>query len=123
MHLSKPNMLKRHLQVWCCCLGIFTFIWADAHAQSCDPANAPGNLSVDNVQTTSALLQWDCLSGGFSYQLMGGKTGAPGVVTLNLPPAGCTDSYNVSGLDINTEYWWQVRAICDASGSPTSAWS
>ena len=69
---------------------------------------APTNLNVTDISLESAKLTWTGI--GTSYELQVGTTTYTSTST----------SYNVTGLQENTEYTWKVRA---RKGDDFSAWT
>ena len=81
--------------------------------------SSPQNLVVSSELTT-ATLSWDIVSEAnhysFRYKPLGSDPWNDGN-TYN------TNEQELSSLDPNSEYEWQVRTICDPIGSEVSAWS
>lgn len=77
----------------------------------------PGGLATTNITSTSARPTWGSVSGYTAFQLQYRlkSTGSwTGKVTSNL-------YYTITGLTSNTDYEWQVKAVCGSSSSGFSA--
>jgi hypothetical protein len=81
--------------------------------------SSPQNLIVSSGLTT-ATLSWDIVSEAdhysFRYRTLGSGTWNNGN-TYN------TNEQELSALDPNSEYEWQVQTICNQVGSEVSAWA
>jgi len=88
---------------WC---GTVTFMPAGP------PCNPPTGLAASGVTWTSANFTWNAVSGssGYEYQITTSST-AP--TTAGTPIAGT--SYNATGLNPGTNYWFWVRNKCSAT--------
>ncbi len=75
----------------------------------------PSSLNASAITTSSATLGW--VSTGSTFDLRFREVGNP---TWTDVMGLTSNSYNISGLNIDTEYEFQVRAIC---GALTSAYS
>lgn len=76
------------------------------------PCNPPTGLAASGVTWTSANFTWNAVSGssGYEYQITTSST-AP--TTAGTPIAGT--SYNATGLNPGTNYWFWVRNKCSAT--------
>lgn len=89
--------------------------------RTCAPAvtcTAPASVSVTNVQPRSVRLNWDAVTGVDHYVIQGNRVGAGGMATLQV--AGTSTQKAVGGLQEGTDYWWQIKACCDAAGNDCS---
>ncbi|MEM5538949.1 PQQ-dependent sugar dehydrogenase [Olleya sp. AS48] len=77
-----------------------------------NPIANPANVIVTSVTNTSAELEWDILQ-GTTYQIRYRVSGASAWTTI----ASNTNSVTLTGLDFNTNYEAQVRAVCGTSYS------
>ncbi|MCB0408987.1 MAG: N-acetylmuramoyl-L-alanine amidase [Flavobacteriales bacterium] len=75
----------------------------------------PQNLQT-SAQMFDATLSWDLVSGASSYALRYKHTHHANWTTVNVT----SNSYLVTGIGANTEFYWQVAAIC---GTDTSAYN
>ena len=76
----------------------------------------PTGLNASGISTNSATLNWT--STGSSYDLRYREVGnASWIDVLDLS----TNSYNLTGLNLDTEYEFEVRSICGTSSSAYSA--
>ncbi|MFC7348028.1 GEVED domain-containing protein [Chryseobacterium zhengzhouense] len=85
----------------------------------CDPT--PPNITISNITPTSALVTWNPLAAGATYELQYREVGS-GVwipVTVPAPPA---NSVVIPGLTSYKTYEVQVRNTCIGSGTP-NPWS
>ncbi len=83
--------------------------------------NRPINLTVDNITSSSATLNWYAPdSPGFSYYRVEYKTFTDANWTA-VSPDPTTLSTAISGLDPQTNYQWQVRTFCAADSSQLSS--
>ncbi len=77
----------------------------------------PGGLSASGVTQTSATLNWAAVSGATSYNVqarqVGTTTWSTGTVT--------TTSVNFTGLTCNTNYEFQIQAVCGTTTGSFSA--
>ncbi len=72
----------------------------------CEP---PSNLSVDTVQKTSAVLNWDTLIAAKSYDLEYRPRGGNWQMKSGISQV----PYELSGLDSCTNYVFRVQTVCD----------
>jgi len=87
----------------------------------CDPT--PPNITISNITPTSALVTWNPLAAGATYELqwreVGTTTWYPASPSTPQPPA---NSYLLQGLTSYKTYEVQVRNTCIGSGTP-NPWS
>lgn len=87
----------------------------------CDPT--PPNITISNITPTSALITWNPLAAGATYELqwreVGTTTWFPASPSTPQPPA---NSYLLQGLTSYKTYEVQVRNTCIGSGTP-NPWS
>ncbi|MEZ4685122.1 MAG: fibronectin type III domain-containing protein [Bacteroidia bacterium] len=79
----------------------------------------PSNLTVTNITTTQATLNWDPAAGAANYSVQYRKVGDPSWIGLG-PFTGQT-SILVNNLVPNTTYEWQVRTNCSFNNSQFAA--
>jgi hypothetical protein len=79
----------------------------------------PSGLFAAPVTGTTATLNWVAVPGATHYQFRMRKVGVLAWTPAGTQAAPAT-SKNIIGLTLNTQYEWQVRAVCN--GAP-SAWS
>ncbi len=89
------------------------------YGTSCSPVT---NLWTSRITPISARLNWDGVSGAHHYEIRGGRVGGLNIVSLNVA-AGSPDFKDVFGLTYNAQYWWEIRAWCDAIETDSSDWS
>lgn len=93
--------------------GSATFTTSACGGTSC---GTPGGLNATGITQTSATLNWAAVSGATSYNVrarqVGTTTWSTGTVT--------STSVNFTGLTCNTNYEFQVQAVC---GTTTGAYS
>ena len=83
---------------------------------------APRALQETNVTTSSFTANWRSVSGATGYRLdvstnKSFSSYVPGYQNLDV---GNTTSYNVTGLSLNTTYYYRLRAYNDNGTSPNS---
>ncbi|MEP7266494.1 MAG: fibronectin type III domain-containing protein [Saprospiraceae bacterium] len=71
--------------------------------------NAPGNLSVSNITSTSASLYWASMAGAFNYTIEIKPTTSS---DWNVLGNTSTTSMNTTNLIANTIYDWRVKTNC-----------
>jgi len=77
----------------------------------------PTDLVVNNVGETTADVSWtDNNSGNSTYTVEWREAGSSGAWSSDTTAQGAT-SYQITGLNSNTEYEWQVTADCGADGT------
>lgn len=87
------------------------------------PAGAPQNFSAESLTETSVVLEWDLpakhLQNGeiVMYQLLYHKL-ADSINTEDLNITGLL--YEVKGLEMNTDYVFQIRAFTSRGAGPWS---
>lgn len=91
-------------------------------SQGCVPPSGgscglPTGLNTTSITTSSATLNWSSVSGATSYNVQYRNVG-------NLtwtPTTSSTNSKPVSGLTANTQYEFQVQAVCSSGSSAFTA--
>jgi hypothetical protein len=83
---------------------------------------APMNLNAINVTGTTATVTWTAVPTTNYYQIRYRTAAGPGA-WVNGTASGAATSKNYTGLALNTEYEWQIRAICNPSPFSTGPWS
>lgn len=78
--------------------------------------NAPGNLSVSNIATNSASLNWGAVSGASNYSIEYKLSAASTWTAIGGAMTG--GPYLLTGLSAGSLYNWQVKSNC-SSGSST----
>jgi fibronectin type 3 domain-containing protein len=82
------------------------------------PCTTPQNPNTTNIDTANALLSWDAVASSWGYRIRYKVPGSAWTFdTTN------TNSLSLSGLNVGTNYQWQVKAICDVAGTNTSNWT
>ncbi|MBT5354178.1 MAG: fibronectin type III domain-containing protein, partial [Flavobacteriales bacterium] len=99
-------------------LGFFIIGTTNIVAQNC---NTPTNVSTTTISNFSATLNWDTDSSIDHYRLRYHEIGASSWMYNHNVPAG--NFYNLTGLDTSVSYEWQLKSLCSAGNSPSSAWS
>jgi hypothetical protein len=85
------------------------------------PCITPVNATELGVGFTAATLTWDAVVGSWGYIVRYKETYQPfGAMVYDTVH---TNSYALSGLSIGTSYQWQVRSICDSTGSNSSSFN
>ncbi len=79
------------------------------------PCNTPINLSVSNITTTSAKLNWSLIPGVVRYQVYYKKTGDP--VWTKKSTTGTKNFMVLNNLSCSNQYKWKVRTVCDTVGT------
>jgi chitodextrinase len=81
--------------------------------QSAATCGTPAGLNATNITTNSAMLNWNSVSGASSYNVRLRPVGATTWTT------GSTSgtSINATGLSSNTNYEFQVQAVCSVTGN------
>ncbi len=83
---------------------------------------APMNLNAMNVTGTTTTLTWTAVPNTNYYQIRYRLASGPGAWVSGTAP-GTASSKNYTGLTLNTNYEWQIRAICNPSPFTTGPWS
>jgi hypothetical protein len=83
---------------------------------------APMNLNAINVTGTTATVTWTAVPTTNYYQIRYRTAAGPGA-WVNGTASGAATSKNYTGLALNTDYEWQIRAICNPSPFSTGPWS
>ena len=76
----------------------------------------PGSLNVTNIVSSSATLNWTATNGS-SFDIRYREVGSPtwiDIIDID------TNTYNLTGLDPDTDYEYEVRSNCGASASAYS---
>lgn len=76
----------------------------------------PTGRSTSSITTSSATANWGAISGAASYNI---RYRASGTTSWSTTSSNST-SRNLTGLNSNTAYEWQVQTVCS---SGTSSWS
>ena len=79
---------------------------------SCSP---PGGLSTSNITSSTATMNWNPVSGAFSYTVEYKPTFSG--TWLTAASATYSTSYNLYGLSAATTYDWRVKTNCSLSES------
>ena len=87
------------------------------NAQSCD---VPVGLNHTNLSNYSVTLNWPLDTNVDHYRLRYREAGASSWEIITNPTGV---SHDISGLDANTTYNWQVRAYCSSDNSVSSSWA
>ncbi|HKR05912.1 MAG TPA: DNRLRE domain-containing protein [Bacteroidia bacterium] len=74
---------------------------------------APINTSTTNVTGTTAMFNWDAVTGAVSYNIQYRIVGTSTWSTGTSP----TNFYNASGLTPGSTYEWQVQTVCSGGTS------
>jgi phosphodiesterase/alkaline phosphatase D-like protein len=91
-----------------------------AKTKACIPA-APSAQNATNVTSSSFIAHWNSVSGTIDYQLdVATDSSFTNYVYQNLS-VGITTSYNVTGLNPNTTYYYRVRDYNGCATSPNSS--
>ena len=81
--------------------------------------DVPANVVTTNILLDRATLGWDAVVGAHHYQIRFKEVSGSTWLIL--------DNYSTTrtktGLSAGSNYHWQVRTLCDASGSISSPWS
>lgn len=77
--------------------------------------SVPSTLNASSITTTSANLSWN--STGSTFDLRYREVGSPTWIDVNGLSA---NSYNITGLTVDTDYEFEVRSLCNSN---TSAYS
>ena len=73
---------------------------------------APANLSVNNIGSTGAKLNWNYTSGQTYTVEYKASSSSSWITASTSVSAG---NYNVTGLNANTTYNWRVKANCNTT--------
>jgi len=76
----------------------------------------PTGLNVTNITGTTAKLNWTAVVGASFYNVRYRKTGAASWINST----AATNTKNLVGLSVSSNYQFQVQAVC---GTSTTAWS
>ena len=79
----------------------------------------PQNLGTSNITFSSAQLDWDVASGAISYKFRYKVNNTDGWTTMN----SNSTTKNITMLQPNTKYVWQVKSKCASNPTVTSGWS
>ena len=85
---------------------------------NCD--NSPSNLTVSNVDLTTATISWDPLLSAQAYEVRFRKTTDPW--SANVHTITTNTSLNKTGLTPGSDYIWSIRSICDTANNVVSQW-
>lgn len=84
------------------------------------PCGTPSGLFTAPVSGTTAKLNWTSVSGATYYQLryrLAGISAWTSAGTMSAPATAKT----ISGLTLNSNYEWQMRAVCNVATGPWSS--
>ena len=84
-----------------------------------NPCTAPNNLSVSNILLDRFTMNWDAVSLANRYEIRIREVGSIWDTITNVFGTSRTKS----NLNSATTYEWQIRSICNSSGSSFSDWS
>ncbi len=87
-----------------------------------DACVAPTNLNTVNITGTTATMTWTPVPTTNYYQIRYRTAAGPGT-WVSSTITGTASSKNYTGLTLNTDYEWQIRAICNPSPFSTGPWS
>ncbi|MEO0338828.1 MAG: fibronectin type III domain-containing protein, partial [Bacteroidota bacterium] len=82
-----------------------------------DVCNIPSNLSLGSLNTTSALLSWNTVSGALAYTFRYRRVGTSAWTQFDI----ASTSFGINNLLPNTNYEAQVRTLCQ--NNATSGYS
>ena len=91
--------------------------WFTTLAGTGTACDLPAGLSVSNMGTTTATLNWNTVSAATSYKVQYRKSGTTTWTSAN---AG-TNSLAISGLTATTLYEFQVQTVCSSGSSAFSS--
>ncbi len=77
------------------------------------PCNVPTGLSSASVTNNSAILNWNAIAGATSYNIQYRETGAANWISAT----SATNTYNLSGINANASFEFQVQSVCSASSN------
>ena len=80
------------------------------------------NLYTNLIGKNSARLNWEVNQNAYLYRVRGKEVGTSEWINLTQND-GAVTHLNLTQLKTDTEYDWQVRAVCNASGTNSSVWS
>jgi hypothetical protein len=86
------------------------------------PLTTPGSFAAATIDDDGIGLTWDDVANETNYEIQRSLDGSTGWTTINSPAAGAT-SYNNTGLEPETEYFYRIRAVGDGVTYSNSAWS
>ena len=96
-----------------------TSSWSQTETFSVSAAcTTPQNPDESNVNSSSANLIWDVVSGAVTYKIKWRKIGSP--VNVDFTP---TNLLSISNLTPSSNYKWRVRSECDNISSNVSAFT
>ena len=84
-----------------------------------NPCTTPNNLSVSNILLDRFTMNWDVVALANSYEIRIRETGSSWDTITNVFGTSRTKS----NLNSATTYEWQIRSICNLSGTSFSDWS
>ena len=93
-----------------CTSGTSAYSQTQFTTQAIGSCSAPGGLSTTNIQSTTATMNWNAVSGAFAYTVAY-KT-ATSSVWIAAASATYSTSYNLYGLTPGTTYDWRVYSNC-----------
>ncbi len=89
--------------------GNFSICAFSSGGSSGGDCNAPTNLREDGISQTSATLRWNSVSGAVGYDVRYRRVGGG----WSRWAWASSNRLNISDLQCNTEYEWEVEAECD----------
>lgn len=104
------------LNLYLCCFLSFGLLLTFPNLLFGQSCSIPSNLHATNITEQSATLNWNAVSGAFSYLVRYKKAG-------NNPWTTVTSSSNfldITGLESSTKYRFKVRSICASGNSKYS---
>ncbi|NNC95322.1 MAG: T9SS type A sorting domain-containing protein [Chitinophagales bacterium] len=78
---------------------------------------------TNNIQKTSAQLNWDPVEDAQTHIVRGGIAGSNLNSWLYFDTKSTSNNFIASGLTPGVSYQWQVRAVCDTAAGDSSGWS
>jgi len=79
----------------------------------------PTGVSVSNITSTSAVVQWNTMSGAVKYQFHFKEANSGNFITKTVG----SNSYQLTGLSPQTKYVYSVRSLCSTNPKVASAWA
>lgn len=80
----------------------------------------PTNLSTTNILGTSAKANWVQSQCAYNYTIQISVHGLNNWTQFTVSPS---TNYTFTGLNLSTQYDWQIQANCNTSGSINSGWT
>ena len=85
------------------------------------PCTTPINATTSNITLSSADLNWDAVAGAWGYRIRYKEVLQDW--SLLIFDTITSNSYNLAGLNVGTDYHWQILAMCDSMGTNNSPWA